>query len=152
MTNLFVVYAECIIQKGETFLFIKRPTTSQAGGLYCFPGGKVDNEDGDNNSDVLLYAVKREIKEEVGLNLLDPISLVSTVMFEQINDGKKVIGVTFYCNLNITDPTVVPSPREVPEYKWMTLEDALNNEICADFAKRSLLDLKQKLEKETHSQ
>lgn len=148
MTNLFVVYTECIVQKGESFLFIKRPTTSQAGGLFCFPGGKVDNEDGDHNSDVLLHAVKREIKEEVGMDLLDPISLVSTVMFEQIKDGKKVIGVTFHCNLKTTNPTVIPSPREVPEYKWMTFEEALNNEQCADFAKRSLLDLQRKIEQE----
>lgn len=148
MTNLFVVYVECIVQKGDSFLFIKRPTASQAGGLFCFPGGKVDNEDGNNNSDVLLHAVKREIKEEVGLDLLDPTNLVSSVMFEQIKDGKKVIGLTFHCELNKTNPTVIPSPREVPEYKWMTLEDALGNELCADFAKKSLLDLQKKIEKE----
>ena len=118
----YLVVVECAIELDGKFLVIKLPEGKQAAGLLSFPGGKFDEQDEINGWDVLRLAVKREIFEEVGLVLLDPVQYVSSSF--SVDSGKNpVIYSTFYCNLNKTIANVVASPREVPEYFWMTPEE-----------------------------
>lgn len=110
---------ECAIEYKGSFLIIKRPQAASAGGLLAFPGGKVDEEDEVNHTDILHSAVKREVFEEVGLLLTDPIYYVSSSHFVG-NLKVPVIDTIFYCKLISTIPQVTPSPKEVTEYYWMT--------------------------------
>ena len=125
MSNLkHVVIVECALEHDGRFLVIKRPDNKEAGGLLAFPGGKVELEDHkkDDSSDVMLNAVKREIFEEVGINLLDPIRYVVSNHFTSVN-GAECLILVFHCVLNKTTPTTTPSAREVPEYYWLTSEE-----------------------------
>lgn len=115
----YLVVVESAIELDGKFLIIKRPEGKHAGGLLSFPGGKFDPQDEISEWDVLRLAAKREIFEEVGLTLLDPLQYVTSNYFID-SDAIPVIDSVFYCNLNKTIPNVVASQREVPEYYWMT--------------------------------
>lgn len=118
----YLVVVECAIEFDGKFLIIKQPEGKHAVGLLSFPGGKFDPQDEINGWDVLRCAAKREIFEEVGLTLLDPVQYVSS-SYSMDNDEISIIYSTFYCKLNKTIPTVIVAPREVPEYYWMTPEE-----------------------------
>ncbi len=121
MTQAYMVTTECAIEHEGKLLIIKRPEGKHAAGLLAFPGGTVEGQQETDHYDVLRSAVKREIFEEVGLILEDPLIYVTSSYFT-IADGTQVIHSVFYCKLDKTVINVVPSPREVPEYYWMTRE------------------------------
>lgn len=120
----YVVIVECALELDGRFLIIKRPDNKEAGGLLAFPGGKVESADHSNpdSRDIMLNAVKREIFEEVGINILDPIRYVVSNHFKSVN-GSECLILVFHCVLEKTNPTVDPSAREVPEYYWLTSEE-----------------------------
>ena len=69
-TNNIVHVAVAVIQDSHGQYFIaKRPLESHQGGLWEFPGGKVEN------NETVLDALKRELYEEVGITLIhaDPL-------------------------------------------------------------------------------
>ncbi|MDP3641252.1 MAG: NUDIX domain-containing protein, partial [Alphaproteobacteria bacterium] len=104
MQNLnYVVIVECALELNGRFLIIKRPDDKEAGGLLAFPGGKVELEDHntDGSRDIILNAVKREIFEEVGIKLLDPIQYVVSNHFKSVN-GSECLIMVFHCILNKT--------------------------------------------------
>ncbi|QLH35436.1 MAG: NUDIX hydrolase [Parachlamydiaceae bacterium] len=123
----FLVVVECAIEFKEKFLFIKRPKGVHAEGLLSFPGGKVESEDGKNNNDILLQAVKREVFEEVGLNLVDPIHFLTSSYFIDSHDVK-VLDVIFHCEIKNSTLEITPSRREVPEYYWLTVSEVLSHQ------------------------
>lgn len=116
----FIVVVECAIEHQGKILLIKRPQGVHAAGFLAFPGGKVEYSDG--HRDILLHAVKREVFEEVGLELLDPIQfLTSSYFIDSYN--KPVLDVIFYCKLESSSALVKPSLREVPEHFWLTRDE-----------------------------
>jgi 8-oxo-dGTP diphosphatase len=120
----YIVIAECALELDGRFLIIKRPQNKEGGGLLAFPGGKVETEDQKSIQfhDVLLHTVKREVFEEVGINLLDPIQYISSNHFTSIN-GSECLILIFHSVLSKTTAIVNPSEREVPEYYWMTPDE-----------------------------
>lgn len=139
----YVVVVECAIQKGDEFLFIKRPEGVHAGGLLSFPGGKVECKDGSAERNILLEAVKREILEEVGLELRDPIQFVTSSYFlDSYRDP--ILDVIFYCNMK-NAPSATPSLlREFSEYYWLTLDEAFAHPLASPWLKRYLTVVVQK--------
>lgn len=133
----FVVVVECIIEHQEKYLIITRPQDVQAGGLLAFPGGKVDVEDGAQDADILINAVKREVLEEVGLDLKAPIEFVTSGFFLGLND-EPVLALVFYVKLNDAQVDVKPSAREVPEYAWMTTNEIAVHSKSPVWVKRYL--------------
>lgn len=117
----FVVVVECAIEHNGKFLLIKRPAGVHAGGLLAFPGGQVEYKDG--NRDILLQAIKREVLEEVGLDLVDPIHFATSSYFID-SHNEHVLDVIFYCKIKNSSAYVKPSAREVPEYFWLTPYEA----------------------------
>lgn len=133
----YIVVVECIIQNEDKFLFIKRPKGVHAAGLLAFPGGKVDYSDGKEGSNILEIAVRREVLEEVGLDLIDPIEFVTSSYFIDIYNNH-VLDIIFYCNIKNSNNIVKASKREVPEYFWLTYNEAFNNPLAQDWLKRYL--------------
>lgn len=71
MTQWTPVVAAIIREKSNTvgprkFLLGLRPANGVLGGLWEFPGGKIEQ------NELPLDALKREIKEELGIEILDP--------------------------------------------------------------------------------
>lgn len=53
-----------VVRRGESFLLAKRPPHKRHGGLWEFPGGKL--EEGES----LLDAARRELREELGVEVV----------------------------------------------------------------------------------
>jgi 8-oxo-dGTP diphosphatase len=136
MSN-YLVIVECAIEHEGKYLMIRRPEGVQAGGLLAFPGGKVDYADGEKCSDILINAVKREVYEEVGLNLLDPIRFATSSYFIYSSD-QHALDVIFYTKLEKTKVEVTPSAREVPEYFWLTLEQIHSHKKTPEWVERQI--------------
>ena len=130
----YTIIVECAIEYDHKFLMIKRPNGSSGNELLTFPGGKVDELDEDKNIDVLLQALKREVFEEVGLDLHEPIQFITSSYF--IGQEKHVIDAIFYCKLNKLPPRIMASSREVAEYYWLTYDEIINAPNAPDWLKK----------------
>lgn len=105
----------------------------------CFPGGKVEQIDEADQWDILRSAAKREVFEEVGIDLMDDLQYVMSNFFiDSIsNDSNQVhvIDSIFYCKIQITDVKITASKREVEEYYWLTAEEIINAHNCPTWLK-----------------
>jgi 8-oxo-dGTP diphosphatase len=117
--KLYLNVVEVAIEHDEKFLIIKRPEGKNAGGLLAFPGGKVEGIDEQNEWDILRLAGKREILEEVGLDLKDDLKYITNNHFVH-DSGAHVIKTIFHCKIEKTNLTINASPLEVAEYYWLT--------------------------------
>ncbi|MFH1831496.1 MAG: NUDIX hydrolase [bacterium] len=115
-----LISVECAIEHDGKLLIIKRPAGKLGQGLLSFPGGGV--EEYDDHGDMLRSAAKREVFEEVGLKIEDPLEYITSNYFINGN-GSHVIHTLFYCVLKKTNPKIIASKSEVPEYFWMTQEE-----------------------------
>jgi mutator protein MutT len=64
MTETINVLA-AVIQRANKYLICKRPAHKRHGGLWEFPGGKLEEDEG------WLEAARRELLEELGLDVFD---------------------------------------------------------------------------------
>ena len=123
----FTVAVECAIEYDGKILLIKRPPGVHAAGLLAFPGGGVEISDGQASElSVLQYAIRREVSEEVGLVLIDPIQFVTSHYFVDMH-GNHVVDVVFYTKLVKTNAQVEPNVVEVPSYVWLTHEQIMQS-------------------------
>jgi 8-oxo-dGTP pyrophosphatase MutT (NUDIX family) len=141
----FLVVVECAIELDNKFLFIKRPKDSFSGGCLSFPGGKVEYNDGLEYQDILINAVKREILEEVSLDLIDPIHFVTSSHYLGLNNVN-VLDNIFYCKLINSSSNVITSKREVESHYWMTLSEALSHFKSAAWLKNYISCVEKKRE------
>ncbi|MBI3887744.1 NUDIX domain-containing protein [Candidatus Microgenomates bacterium] len=90
--NTHVILVMGIVQKGNKFLLAKRSSKDpQAGGEWAIPGGKVDLETG---PEVIEKTLKRELLEEVGVEIMDEIKFVCDDAFVRVS-GHHVVGLVF---------------------------------------------------------
>ena len=97
-----------VVQRHEKYLICQRPSHKRHGGLWEFPGGKL--EPGETNFD----AARRELAEELGVQAL----AVSSSLFSICDPGSEFI-IDFV-------PTVIdgePQCLEHLDLKWITLEE-----------------------------
>ena len=134
---MFLLSAECIIKHQNRYLIIKRPPGKLGEGLLSFPGGTVEPKDGDEQSDILRTAIKREVFEEVGIDLQDPITYITSSYFID-GKGRPVVHTIFYCKLFTTSPHVTPLLDEVPEYYWMTQKEVNQASNAPEWIKKYL--------------
>ena len=69
-------------------------------------------------------SLKREIKEEVGLEVEKPKYLLDLVFIRQ--DGIPVVTLSYYCDWKSGE---VKLNEENTDYKWVTLEEAENYDL-----------------------
>ena len=120
--KLYLNVVKVAIEHDEKFLIIKSPEGKHAGGLLAFPGGKVEEIDEQNEWNILRFAAKRQVLEEVGLDLQDELKyIISNYFVDSI--GAHVIDTIFHCKIEKTDLTINASAREVQQYYWLTEEE-----------------------------
>lgn len=122
--NLYIVNVEAAIYMGNKWLIIKRSEKEEHGpGLMSLVGGKVETniaEDG-----VLEGTLRREIMEEVGIEVSDTIHYLESKSF-LLADGQVVVDVVFVCKYKSGEAKPVATD-EVGEIYWMTCEEVLEN-------------------------
>jgi 8-oxo-dGTP pyrophosphatase MutT (NUDIX family) len=119
--------------------------------MFILPGGKVEpfdetqsgivrqlNDDGKerNYDDVLLNTIRREVYEELKINLPHIIDYFGSTFF--INTQKeRVIDVVFYTKLQ-EHPEVVVDGNEVKSFVWMDQKEIFASKQVHDWLKRAL--------------
>lgn len=132
----YLVVVECAIEYDNKFLLIERPVGTHAEGLLSFVGGKVDEQDEVFNTDILRNAIKREVFEEVGINIDGKLEYVTSSYFVD-SKGICVIDNIFYHKLD-TMPEIIANQREVPWFAWMHREEINNASNAPEWLKQYL--------------
>lgn len=106
------VVAAIIYNSKNKVLITKRPEHIHLGGLWEFPGGKVEN--GESYKSALI----REIKEETNLD----ISVGDLFWRESADFTKKQVHIFFYkCELVNENQKIICN--EIDDYRWLYKED-----------------------------
>ncbi|MCF6178645.1 MAG: (deoxy)nucleoside triphosphate pyrophosphohydrolase [Geopsychrobacter sp.] len=103
-----LVTAAVIIQKGQV-LITRRPAHKPQGGLWEFPGGKLDP--GESPTE----ALRREILEELALEI--KVEDIVDALYHQYDWGS-VLVLAYHCQIQ----RGVPQNIEVTEHRWVPLE------------------------------
>ncbi|MCO7175287.1 NUDIX domain-containing protein [Sporolactobacillus kofuensis] len=128
---MFLVIVEAAIYQNGRWLIIKRSEKEKhAAGLLALVGGKVDLTDHPN--DILEHALRREIKEEVDIEVTD-LRYVKSASF-QLPNGEMALEAIFFCRPLSGLPHAV-SADEVAKLYWMTTDEVLNHPNTPDYLK-----------------
>jgi 8-oxo-dGTP diphosphatase len=98
-----------VIRRGGCMLLCKRPVHKRHGGLWEFPGGKVET------GESLLQAAQRELEEELELQATS----VGELLFECRDPGSAFV-IQFVEVAIVGEPVAV----EHDEVRWVTLDQA----------------------------
>lgn len=140
---------------GLEILFVRRSRElSFMGGAWVFPGGSLSADDGHKGEEMSWRrAAMRETREEAGIDLRDPGSLVPLSRWITPELAPIRFDTRFYLANAPVGADPVPDGREVDRAKWWTAEEALGRsadgsalihfptirqiELIADFATAS---------------
>lgn len=144
---MFILNVEGAVYREGKWLVIKRSSKEEhAGGLLSLVGGTVENEGFSKN--LLERTLKRELYEEVGINIKENVQYVRNTSF-LLNDGKEVLDFVFYCEIDTGEP-FVKSPDEVEAVFWLTEDEIFAHPNAPIWLKESIEEaqfLQNKLQK-----
>ncbi|BBI33300.1 NUDIX hydrolase [Cohnella abietis] len=132
---MFIVNVEGAVCRDDKWLIIKRSDKEEhAGGTLSLVGGKADIEG--NTLEILERTVKRELYEEVGIEVKDNVTYVYSSSFIA-DDGCNVINVVFLCEYD-RGTAYTKSPDEVEAVHWLTYEEIIYHPEAPQWTKESL--------------
>jgi 8-oxo-dGTP diphosphatase len=130
---LHVVFVEAWIKKGDQYLIAQRSLQDdQAAGEWSAPGGKVDLE---VEEDIIENSLKREVMEEVGIEIENELELISSKSFIR-SSGDHVVGMSFLATYKSGEPQPLEDQEAI---KWMSKVEML--EIMPEHFKKTILKL-----------
>jgi len=99
-----------VIHHNGKYLLTQRPAESLLGGLWEFPGGKVQDGEG------LEEALRREIREELGTEVLVGRELG---IYRHAYSHFRITLHAFHCRL----VGAGPRPLQAADLRWVTIEE-----------------------------
>ena len=130
----FIVNVEGVVRRGERYLLtVRSEHEANAPGTLSLPGGKV--EFGDAVQDTLEHTLKREIFEETGVEVDNPVYLESK--WFRADDGDPVVDVVFLCKYAGGDAKV-GDPEEVAEVLWLTAAEVATHSKAPPWTRESV--------------
>ena len=115
----YVVNVEgAVYHDGRYLMLVRSANESHAPGVLATAGGKVENAG--QSDHILEDTLRREIREEVGIDVEDDMVYVTSSAFIA-DDGDPVVNIVFLCRYRAGDP-VPGDPDEVESLAWMTPE------------------------------
>ena len=109
---MITVTAAVIAQDGR-FLICKRPRGKNHGGLWEFPGGKVEN------GETLNSCIIRECMEELGIQV-DPTEILA-----KVRNGEHEI---VFIRCSIASGNIILNEHE--DHRWITADETGMYEFC----------------------
>jgi ADP-ribose pyrophosphatase YjhB (NUDIX family) len=124
MKLLHIVNIEGAIAKDNKYLIIQRGLKEEhAAGKMSLVGGKVEFESDEN--EIIEQTLKREIQEEVGVEVENEIRYVFSQGF--VSDrNDTVVDIIFFCTYKSGEPTIL-NKDEVESISWMTCEEIIHH-------------------------
>ncbi len=107
MTQPLIVTA-AVIRRGDTVLITRRPFESRHGGMWEFPGGKLDPDESPREG------LKREIREELGVEIM--VGAIFEVVYHRYERGPVLI-LAFACEITSGEIRHL----EVADHRWAPL-------------------------------
>ena len=136
--NLHVVAVFAWIEKGDLYLMAQRNADDpQAGGDWALVGGKMDNEIG---SGVIEETLRREIREEVGVEIEDQIEFLASQAFVR-SSGHHVVSLIFKTTYKSGEAKPLDGQQQV---KWMTkaeISELIENNPNISYLAKSLAEI-----------
>jgi 8-oxo-dGTP diphosphatase len=131
---VFVVNVEGAIHRNGKWLLIKRSEKEEhAAGKLSMVGGKCDQEG--MSTDILERTLKREIYEEVGIQVHE-FTYVNSSSF--VTDKRThVIDVVFLCEY-LSGESYAKSEDEVAAVMWMSTQEVVENPHSPDYLKENI--------------
>jgi ADP-ribose pyrophosphatase YjhB (NUDIX family) len=137
----YIVNVEAAIVKDNRYLMILRGEgETHAPGVLAMPGGKVENAGQLEN--VLEETLRREISEEVGVEVYPQVEYVKSDAFIA-DDGNPVVNLVFLCRFKSGIPTP-GDPREVAAVHWMTAKEIVSHPKTPPWTRQSIQLVEQK--------
>ncbi|MEU8380690.1 NUDIX domain-containing protein [Streptosporangium sp. NPDC048865] len=133
----FVVNVEVFLERDGRWLLIRRGTQeAHAPGALAGVGGKVETDGA--GADVLEETARREVAEEIGVDVTDvPLTYVGSGFFVT-DDGDPVINVVFRGELPAHARPTAASAQEVAGLVWLTVAEAEADADCPPWVLHSL--------------
>ena len=122
-----------IFRDGEYLLIVRGEDEEHAAGQYGLPGGTVEAEESDGG--VLEDALRREVREEVGLTVADLEYVESTAFVA--DTGESCINVIFLCR-HESGEAYVADEDEVEAVEWLTVEEVRRHDAIQPWTRRNV--------------
>ncbi|MFN2228094.1 MAG: NUDIX hydrolase [Anaerolineae bacterium] len=133
IADAYIVNVEGAVVKDGQYLMVVRSEQEYAPGGLNFPGGKVEGVS--SLDDVLEETLRREIAEEVGLEVHDEMAYLRSSAF--VAEGDPVVDVVFLCR-HKAGAAFVADPAEVAAVRWMTAAEVIDHPEIPPWTKLSL--------------
>ncbi len=132
----YIVNVEGVVIRstdGRYLMAVRGPGESYLPGVLTLPGGKV--EDAGNADDILEETLRREIREEVGVEVHDEMVYVESKSF--VAEGDPVVDVVFLCRYH-SGEAIVGDPDEVSAVHWMTADEIIQHPKTPPWTRQSI--------------
>lgn len=122
MKKLYSVIVNCVIFNYQNKILIAQRSWDEGHepGKWSIPGGKIESE-GEEHL-ILLKNIKKEIIEEIGIEIEDNIQLIYDNTFTRTN-GDNVLALIFKCKYKSGEAKPLEDTIDV---KWIS-KDEINN-------------------------
>jgi 8-oxo-dGTP diphosphatase len=130
----FIVNVEIVVVRDDRYLLIVRGDGEDFGaGWLTFPGGKLDWVG--PRPDALEETARRELIEEVGIDLVPPVVYVESHTFEA--NGIPVLDVVVLARAAEGEPSI-QDPAEVAGIEWRTEDELMHDPRVQPWTHESL--------------
>jgi 8-oxo-dGTP diphosphatase len=139
MKDGYIVNVEgAIVREGRYLLVVRGPGETHAAGLLSLVGGKVENAG--ESADILEATLRREILEEVGLEV-GALEYVQSTSFGTVEEP--VVDVVFLCAYVGGEPQIF-DPDEVASIHWMSAQAVQDNADAPIWTKKAVANAEAK--------
>ena len=129
MNKTFGVATKGIVYKDDKFLIVLKSDSEDINpNSYEFPGGRLVF------GEMLDEALKREIKEETGLEV-EIEEVINAWTFTKEEKGFQLVGVDYLCKFTGGTDTL---SEEHSSIEWKTFDEIMSNEEYPDWLKSTL--------------
>ena len=118
-----IINSVIVNNEGKVLIAQRSPDEGHEGGKWSIPGGKIESMGEEHN--VLLKNIKKEILEEVGVEIFDDIVLAHDNTFTRSN-GDDVLALVFVCKYKSGEAKPLEDTVDV---KWIGKEEIGNYEF-----------------------
>lgn len=135
-SNHYFVNVEGAIYRGDQWLMIMRSAKEgHAAGTLSMPGGTAEYRDSDDKT--LEHALRRELKEEVGVTVSDTMRYLESKHFTT-DAGEHVMDIVFMAEYASGEAAPI-SVDEVDSVHWMTISEILAHPKTPPWIRQSML-------------